>query len=313
MGGMETTRREFAAGLAVAALPSVALAAPSAALPPMLAERQAEIDAVKSADYSALRDTTPGSSAAKNIQATLDKFPALERYDRAFDKVFCEMRDTKVSGAPAVWYVYNMGIVVKTQKALFTVDLCHRQAERLAPLLDFALVTHNHGDHVTRPFYHAMDKVQHKTVVSNFADNYGAHFAGGLGGYTRSPKEFVMKGVRIRTSCSDHNSYLVDFTMPFEIEIDGWTLYHTGDSANVAKLEPSCRPDVWVVHPYCGVKVKDGVAKFHPGKTVVAHLQEMGHAKGRARWTYADGLRAVAACEACGGAAQMPLWGDRIV
>ena len=45
------------------------------------------------------------------------KYPVLRRYDEAFRKVVREMRETKVEGdTPAVWYVYNMGVIVKTRK-----------------------------------------------------------------------------------------------------------------------------------------------------------------------------------------------------
>ena len=46
---------------------------------------------------------------------------------------------------------------------------------------------------------------------------------------------------------------------------------------------------------------------------VLAHLNELGHAKGHARWTYEDGLFELAGVEKAGGRAVMPLWGDRLV
>ena len=66
-----------------------------------------------------------------------------------------EIEIVKVTGRPAVWFIYNMGFVVKTAKSLFAIDLHHRRAELLAPKLDFALITHNHGDHYTERFYKA--------------------------------------------------------------------------------------------------------------------------------------------------------------
>ena len=63
-----------------------------------------------------------------------------------------------------------MGYIVKTREALFSVDLVHRRDVEFAPLLDFALVTHNHGDHWQKGFYQAMTK-RGKVVVSNFLGN----------------------------------------------------------------------------------------------------------------------------------------------
>ena len=60
----------------------------------------------------------------------------------------------------------------------------------------------------------------------------------------------------------------------------------------------------------CGRK---GCAEaIHPKLAVIAHLQELGHAKGRYRWTYFDGLRQKARIEEAGFAARMPLWGERL-
>ena len=126
------------------------------------------------------------------------RFAALRRLDDAFRAVQRAVAETTVpaGGPPAVWYVYNMGIVVKTAQSLFSVDLQHRFAEELAPSLDFALITHNHHDHYTRRFYDAMNGIQRKTVVSNFLDNYAAHFGKKApGGFTRAEKIFTFKDV----------------------------------------------------------------------------------------------------------------------
>ena len=206
-----------------------------------------------------------------------------------------------------------MGIVVKTAQSLFSVDLQHRFAEELAPSLDFALITHNHHDHYTRRFYDAMNGIQRKTVVSNFLDNYAAHFGKKApGGFTRAEKIFTFKDVTVKTALSDHNGYLIDFTTTFEINAGGFRIFHTGDSQNIDKLNPADAPDLWVVHPHCGLKVEDGVRKFHPKKTVLAHFHELGHAKDRWRFRFKDGQKQIANVEGAGGVAVLPFWGDRL-
>ena len=154
---------------------------------------------------------------------------ALVRLDAAFHKVFEEAARTDAQDKPAVWLVYNMGIVVKTGGTLFTIDLHHRLAPTIADKLDFALITHNHGDHFTEQFYQTMDRKLNKTVVSNFKDNYGAHFKGSSfgGGFTRGGKKFKFGDIEIITSSLDHNGYLIDYTMAFEVHIGDFTLYHT--------------------------------------------------------------------------------------
>ena len=273
---------------------------------------QKELDAITPKDYTSFQ--LPGMELPDADRlAAYAAFPGLKRYDEAFDTVFAEIQSTAVTDKPAVWYVYNMGIIVKTPQALFTVDVNHRQATRLEPILDFALITHNHHDHYSDRFLDAVDRAG-KTVISNFDDNYGAYFAKRMpGGFTRAKKTFNLKDVTIKTSLSDHNPYLIDFTTAFEITIGDYTIYHSGDSQNIDKLNPTRTPDLWIVHPRCGLKVTDGIQKFHPKKTVIAHLFELGHAANRWRWRVSDGQAELKKAEEAGAAAVMPLWGDRIV
>ena len=204
-----------------------------------------------------------------------------------------------------------MGLVVKTPRVLFGIDVAHRQGARFAPMLDFALVTHNHDDHWDRPFYDAMNGAG-KTVVSNFLDNYAAVRAGHPGGYARGRRVFALGDARIRTALSDHNRYLRNFTTAFEIAVGDWTLYHTGDSQNLAKLRPTRTPDLWVVHPRCGLDVAEGVRAFRPRRVAICHLCELGHPPERWRWTLADGREKAACAEAAGAEAIVPLWGERL-
>ena len=80
----------------------------------------------------------------KRIDAIHAEFPVMRWYDREFDRVFDQFTSTKVTGdTPAIWYLYNMGILVKTKSCAFGIDVFHRQDMRLVEHLDFLLVTHN--------------------------------------------------------------------------------------------------------------------------------------------------------------------------
>ena len=281
---------------------------------PDLDARQSEIDAIAPKDFVAY--WKPGTQLeAKRLSELVAQFPVLGRLEAAFEKVFREAKDTVVADIdhPAIWYVYNMGLVVKTPKTLFSIDLHHRRAEEFAPLLDFALITHNHDDHYTERFKVAMDRGQHKPVVNNFFDNYGVRDRK-FGGYTRAKsKTFQFGDVKIVTGLCDHNNYLIDYTTTFEVQMGNFTLFHSGDCCSHAKLQVSRPPDLWVFHPRCGMNAATGCQEaVHPKVAVIAHLQEMGHAKGRYRWTYRDGLDEKAQIEAAGFAAKMPLWGERL-
>ena len=313
------TRRDFVKGVASAGMLAAAgrLAAQSHE-PTGVAEldlRQAEIDAVTPQDFAAYCSLEPGAAGAEALSAEVSRFPVLGRLEAAFDKVFREAKDAVVTDAnrPAVWYLYNMGLIVKTPKTMFSIDLHHRRAEEFAPFLDFALITHNHNDHYTERFKVAMDRGEHKPVVNNFFDNYGVRDRK-FGGYTRAKsKTFRFGDVTVITGLCDHNSYLIDYTTPFEVQVGDFTLYHSGDCCSHEKLGVSRRPDLWVFHPYCGMDpVKGAVETVRPKKAVIAHLQELGHARGRYRWTYRDGLKAKARLEAAEFPSVMPLWGERL-
>ena len=81
----------------------------------------------------------------------------LEKLEASAAKVLREVKDTTVGDIPAVWSVYNMGYIVKTRESLFSIDLVHRRDTEFAPMLDFALITHNHRDHWRSGFYEAMN------------------------------------------------------------------------------------------------------------------------------------------------------------
>ena len=244
------------------------------------------------------------------------KYPAIGKLEKAFSNVYDEVRQTVVKdlNKPAVWYLYNMGIIVKTPNRLFSIDLHHRRAEEFANLLDFACITHNHADHYTERFKVAMDRGQHKCVINNFFDNYGVKKRA-LGGFTRAKsKVFDFGEVKVIAGLCDHNNYLVDYTTTFEIHVGDFTLFHSGDCYSHDKFNLERKPDLWVLHPYCGMDpVKASTKVVHPQKVVIAHLQEMSHAKGRYRWTYRDGLNMRDCLSRSGIDSVVPLWGDRIL
>jgi len=300
-----TSRKEF---LQNAVLASGALLTGCVAVPKAVDERhgdfldvgQRETDQVKPADYLAyLRDGDARGLAS------------LEKLERGFARMMDEIRSTRVTDTPAVWLVYNMGVVVKTRESLFSIDLVHRRALELAPLLDFALITHNHSDHYQQEFYRAMNG-SGKMVINNFIDNYG--FPGWKGGYTRGAKVFKLGDVEVRTSLTDHNHYLVDYTTAFEIKVGDWKMYHTGDCSNVAKLNPIWgKPNLWVVFPGCGIDIAAGVGKLRPGRVAFGHLWELAHEVGRLTTPMVrDAVKSVRAVDA-NVPIVIPMWGERIV
>ncbi len=237
---------------------------------------------------------------------------SLEKLEAAFENILQETDALEVGDVPAVWSVSNMGYLVKTREAFFSIDLVHRRAAEIAPLLDFALITHNHGDHWRQDFYGAMNGAG-KTVISNFLDNYGVADWRANGGFTRAERLFTIKDVEIRTSLIDHNEYLIDFTTAFEIKVGDFILYHSGDSGRGTEEKLGTvmgRPDLWLFFPGCGIDVARAVERVNPKRIVFGHLWELGHKTGRLNAP----LIRNALCAARGKCddVSFALWGDRI-
>lgn len=328
---MNSTRREFIGGAAaVGGLVATSALPAFAALPPLAALTGGGASGV-------LDESAPFTRSEKRRDELIDNWDAatwlvepkdffayirdgdtrglkaLAALERAFDKVVREAKETVVTGdVPAVWSVYNMGYVVKTRESLFTIDIKHRRDEELVPSLDFALVTHNHGDHWRRDFYKAMDSAG-KTVVSNFLGNKGASECGHASG----EKVFKIKDVEIRTFRVDHaeKAWGVDFTTAFEIKTGDFRLLHTGDCrpSNGKLCVKWGRPDLWLFFPMSGLDIADAMRRIEPKRVVFGHLWELGHAvgKGRAHKWHID--RAMPKAKSQCGDVSVAFWGDRII
>ena len=98
---------------------------------------EARQDELIAAWDAATRLVMPDVYKAYCLDGDTRGFKALKALDYAFDRVLREIKETVVEGdAPAVWSVYNMGYIVKTRESLFSIDLKHRRAHGLVPLLD---------------------------------------------------------------------------------------------------------------------------------------------------------------------------------
>ncbi|MBO7684726.1 MAG: MBL fold metallo-hydrolase [Kiritimatiellae bacterium] len=259
------------------------------------------------------KDAMRESSSARKVKAALAKFPVMRWYDRAFGRVVEDFRRTTPEGGkPAVWYLYNMGVVVKTGTCAFGIDICHRRAAELLPLLDFALVTHNHGDHFNMGFLRKMTAAG-KPVVSNF------HLAWNW--YCREfEKTLKVKDVTVHCTAADHNKHLPYAVTNFEVVCGdapgAFTLFHSGDCNRADHLKPRGRPDVYFGHCAIGLDFMAAAKTTMPAKLYVPlHHQELGHLGGPWRCVAFEDepLKIVRSLRAAGFNAAMPVWGDRIV
>ena len=238
-------------------------------------------------------------------------YPPLRWYDEAFDKVRDEVRTTSVAGdVPAIWYVYNMGVVVKTRTCAFAIDLCHRKACELIPDLDFALCTHNHNDHHTADFMNGMVAAG-KPFVSNFCLQWDW--------YTAGNRTLELKGVKVHITRTDHNAHLPNAVNCYEVECGGekpFVIFHSGDSHRPDQIwSRAMRPDVFFGHCAIGFSFPLAYRTSMPAKLMVPlHHQELGHLGGRWRCVgfHEEPARILRELGELGARTAMPVWGDRI-
>lgn len=236
--------------------------------------------------------------------------PALQFYDLCLDRLAEDIPRTEVRpGTVVIWYLYNMGFVIKTPTVCFGVDIHHRRAVKLAGVLDFSVTTHNHDDHWSMPLLNTLND-NGKPLVTNFYPNLF---------YTKA-RSFThnISGVTIHCGEADHKPTLKKFTMPMEIVCPTgdkqFVFFTSGDCWSHEFLEKkSEKIDLYAVHPRCGMKAVNAALKLHPQLTFIAHLHELGHDINVWRWKFADGRSELEEFSKNGQAAYVPVWGEKFL
>jgi hypothetical protein len=203
--------------------------------------------------------------------------PILYYLKKAIDRSVAEIRSTQVRKGVVVWKMYNMGYIVKTKDACFAIDLNQRESEKLVDVLDFAIVSHVHGDH-------------------NNADFLNAMIAAGKKVYT----PFYTKGTLIDTTREfNFGEVNVRFTMNKQADVpvivsqincgpsaNNYTIYHIGDARILEGLNPTRHINLFILHIENAINVFESVARVKPDITIYDHVMELGHAIGKWRWSY---------------------------
>lgn len=253
-------------------------------------------------------DAAPGSDLRSSEDGTIFQF-----YQSALDKVLDEVAHTSVDyGSVALWHLYNMGYVVKTPSHTFGIDIKHRDAAMLAPVLEFLCITHNHQDHVSMPLAEAMAAAG-KPVYSNFLET-GERVATGD---VLHPQD----GIEIVTTIVDHNPALTGFVVTYEIDCGEdaghKVILHLGDARNWEQLRKTKPVDILIPHLAVGLDMPKAVGKLSPQVVLMSHIMELSHPVDKWRWSYPYGLaRCRDLCDALNlpsGRVMLPVWGEKIV
>lgn len=250
--------------------------------------------------------------------AAAEEEGALYFYREAMEKVLKEVKKTKVRpGTVVLWNLYNMGYIVKTPSSTFAIDLIHKHIGDFAGLLDFALITHSHGDHGSANEFQA------------FADAGVPFYAGynplvsieGLNwNFIEDMTEFSIGGVSIRCNRGDHNASPAGLNMITIYEIDCGedtnhaVILHTGDCYNYEQINPVKPVDFFIFHSAVGLNRQAAIDKVKPVYAVFSHGWELGHDVEKWRWTIDDLLsKAQNLMNFPSDHVLIPCWGEKIV
>ena len=266
-------------------------------------EMQTYADSFTHTQFQKYLSASIGSDEEQSIgQSGLMKF-----YNMALDKLLAEIPATKVKkGEVAVWQLYNMGYVIKTKTQCFGIDLYHKYAEKLVPMIDFLLITHNHGDHHDKHLVAEMEK-QGKTVYSNFLNN---------GHKVTTGDEFTIGDINVKVTTVDHNATLKNFVNTYEVNCyagkgKDYVMFFTGDAHNYQQLNPTGKVDVFIPHLAVGLNMAEAVKKINPTEVLMSHILELGHAITKWRWSYEYGINECEKLQRPG--VYLPVWGEKIV
>lgn len=300
-----TSRRRYFAAILLGCLFAGLVYA--ADLPPYTGPSNAELDAAREwlwahppdalndpqrleqmAVIEAAADQLPGKAArlylvwANRNTDAYEREGALYYLRTATDRAIEDIRRTKVTHGLVLWQIYNMGYVFKTLDACFGVDICLKHGERLAQDLDFLLVTHEHGDHHLGGIIKGMHDAS-KPVITRFSS---------LSKVVKKPKKLRFGPIRVKVDVGDHSpgSGRSNDMLMFQIDCGeaagNCVVYHSGDSANPAKMTPDRPVDIFIPHVSCGARVADAIRHIDPKFTLASHAMELTHNPGGARWTY---------------------------
>ncbi|HIH89323.1 TPA: MBL fold metallo-hydrolase [Candidatus Bathyarchaeota archaeon] len=226
-----------------------------------------------------------------------------------------EIRTAKVpEGSMRVWYIYNMGVVVKTADATVGIDVAGSYwAPSIADvggLLDVLIVTHPHGDHLDAKVAATAAKAGAKIVVADeqvrlddstppnvVRDPAGTSMVKLLTGSELAAQALVgvepggtieVKGVKITAYPAQHSSsnasdsFSATPTDWFYVEVSGFGVLHTGDGM-FTDSKPDLsgkRVDLYIVHYVDGIYAEDYYKLVPQSRILVPlHLHELGHGK----------------------------------
>lgn len=183
----------------------------------------------------------------------------------------------------------NAGVMIEAEGLRIYVDPINLPSDYSALPADAILITHPHGDHYDST---CIDMLQKESTVNIFPDNMTTEIAA-HDGVGFDPLDSVQVGSIIITAYYMYTEVWVDderfASHPPEanwtsyiIDINGFKIFHAGDSKNITEYEQiSGQMDVVLLPlgPGCqamtGLEVVDAVDKLQPGYFIPIHTTDL--------------------------------------
>jgi L-ascorbate metabolism protein UlaG (beta-lactamase superfamily) len=219
---------------------------------------------------SACDQVSPDAFNRRHKDPDAASLPANEFLRKAASRAVADVRAAKVMRGAAIWFVYNMGYIVKTPDACFAFDLVIDDPS-IARDLDFLLISHKHADHSSAGVLNAMRKAG-KPVLTNFFDG---------GTLVTHAREFRFGAARVKVDIGQHYRDREFPVLMYQVDCgkagNDVVLYHSGDGARVECIQPDKPVDVFIPHISVGLPVVEAAQKIQARMTLVSHVLEMAH------------------------------------
>ena len=228
------------------------------------------------------------------------------------DQALKEIPQTQVpKGKIKIWYLYNMGVIVKSSEKTVAFDLAgtyvYSQMAEFAKFIDVLFITHFHNDHFDKNVVEQAIKSGATVAVPDekvrvedigfIKDSNGENIMDILSGHgsvnfnnlfiaIKPQEKTVIKGIEVVAYPANHiglgeDPAIAPFPLDwYEINLPGITLLHMGDGTSFDQKTNFINKniDVFITHNM-DPKTNDSLMKIVPNaKTILPlHILELGH------------------------------------
>jgi len=207
---------------------------------------------------------------------TLERqYPILSYLRIAEQRTLEEIRTTTVTSGVRIWKLYNMGMIVKTPDKCFAIDLIPGAID-FSGVLDFAIASHWHGDHVDEVFFNKMKSLNKKIFVAQELP-----WIKSTAGLTKITENTVIKigelSISFIVSAQTGGAYApcLITTIDCGPATGNFTIMHIGDANKPEEYPKGLNVDYLEYHGEGGYE--EATSIIQPRLINIGHILELAH------------------------------------